>query len=245
MIITFSRQELENINFIFKKNSQALDPQYIKKRNQYWKQLQNDSKKEKRYVWNGEIYKHKNITKNEFNNNLLELWTCEYKDIAFRNHYGRDKMINDFGSKNLKKYITVDCIPVTKDDSMVFGIRDSKTAVRQGSIGLVGGTLNKDEMKITGFEDLKKFAQKEATEELKLKTNLNQYKLICLNQFAGKYEFIFQIKLTINASEIKSLSSIEEFDELITLSKQEYLSYQGKKLLAFKYVKNYLNLLDV
>lgn len=245
MKILFSKPELENLKLTVSSETLKLDEKYLKTRNKYWEKIQNEKNQTTNKIWNGQIYTINKIIQTEVDNPILELGICEYKDIVFSIHYGRENIINDFGSNNLSKYITVDCIPITIDQLLIFGIRNSKTAVSHGSIGLAGGTLNKDEMQVKEFKDLIRFAQKEVLEELKLKTKLNQYKFICLNEFGGKYEFIFKLQLTIHSSEIKSLKNLPEFERLVVLSKKEYLSYKGNKLFAFQYVKNYINQLDI
>jgi hypothetical protein len=171
----------------------------------------------------------------------IVLSSCEYKDILFRIRKGRSDIIREYGISHLSKYITMDCIPVTRDGKFVFGIRGDSTIVDGGCIGLIGGTANKDEMEIKRGSDLKKFMIREIEDETGIAVDENKLSLFSINQFNAKYEFLYKLLLDTDSSEVRLSHKEKEFVELLCLSSDEVHNYTGSTLDAFRYARLYIN----
>ena len=192
-------------------------------------------------VWNGIVYTIEEMLRPDEETLHIVLSSCEYKDIIFRIRAERSYIMQEFGISHLSKYITLDCIPVTKDGKFVFGIRGGSTIVDKGCIGLIGGTANKDEMEIHRGEDLKKFMVKEIEDETNIAVDKNRLSLFSVNQFNAKYEFLYRLNLESDSSAISRLQKKGEFGKLLTLTADEVHKYTGPTLDAFRYCRLYID----
>ena len=149
MITYFSDKELGNIK-IQKISPSPLPAAYLTEREKVWQVKMEEAVKTGAQLWNGEVYTLDKLIQWTDDQILLNLGTCEYKDILYR-IYQRSQSTEYLLNHPVLQYLTVCCIPVTTDDRFVFGIRSGQTAVMQGSLSLIGGTLNKDKKKFTNF----------------------------------------------------------------------------------------------
>ena len=156
MISYLTNRELQAAVFHFRPPSVFTD-QYVSEREEVWNRELERAEETGIDIWNGIVYTIEELLQPDEEILHIVLGSCEYKDIIFRIVKGRPNIINEYGISHLPKYITLDCIPVTKDGKFVFGIRGNSTLPDGGCIGLIGGTANKDEMEIRGFDDLEKF----------------------------------------------------------------------------------------
>lgn len=243
MIIYLSETELLNAQISFQIPEQIPD-KYLVERETVWNAHMLKAGKAGKNIWNGIIYSIKEWVQTDEENLIIVLSSCEFKDIVFRNHKGINYIIKNYGIDWISKFITFDCIPVTKDGQYVFGIRGNTTNVKTGSIGLIGGTANKDEMEIRAPLDFKKFMIKEIEEETQIKVNGHDLSLFSINQFNGKFEFLYKLVLNINSNEIDTIYKKGEFADIVSLSEKEVFNYQGKTLDAFRYSRKYIHILN-
>ena len=62
-----------------------------------------------------------------------------------------------------------------------------------------------------------------------------------MNQFNAKYEFLYELFLDIDSSEISMCHKEGEFQELLCLTAAEVHKYSGPTLDAFKYSRLYID----
>lgn len=214
---------------------------YLQLREQVWQEQIAKSSQENWELHNGEIYTIQKILTTDLTNTEISFSTCEYKDIVLK-----QKKLNKVGVQHadslrseFEMHATVDMILKTQDQKFIFGIRNSKTLLKSGSIGLIGGTLNKDELKIAKFDDISNFAKKEFEEELSLDPKDFDFTFYSLNQFSFKYEFLYLVKSKLDSSGISN-SKLSEFEKLVALTKTEVLNYSSLELNAFTFAKSYI-----
>jgi 8-oxo-dGTP pyrophosphatase MutT (NUDIX family) len=240
MRIKFTEKELHSLQleFVPRRN---LSADYLVKRDEYWNYRAPLAQSLGKQLWNGEVY---TVEKIDFRFPLqakIYLSTCEYKDILFARDYGLEKVAQEFGVDSIQSYITVCCIPVTAGDRFVLGIRGGNTAVSEGALGLIGGTVNKDEMQVNSLNHLKEFMAREIEEETAIPVILERLKLFCLNYYFGKYEFIYRYSLPESIKNINFFHKSGEFSSLKELSLSEVLSFNRPMLDAVVQSKAYLS----
>lgn len=239
MITYFTEAELENVQIQFRERHN-LTEEYINEREMIWNEIIAETEKLGKSVWNGIIYSIDRFLQFNDKNIHIVLSSCEFKDIVFKIKKGIPYIVEKFGISNVAEFITLDCIPVTTDGKFVFGLRNNTTNVDGGSIGLIGGTANKDEMEINSMTDFSNFMISEIEEETLVKVIHDKLTLYSINQFNGKYEFLYKLNLDIDSDKISEIHRNEEFSEMICLTAQEVIEYEGKMLDAFKYAKTYI-----
>lgn len=239
MITYLTDSELKNIHIQFRERKN-LTEEYVNERELIWNNRIAETEKLGKNFWNGIIYSVDRFLQIDDRNIHIVLSSCEFKDVVFNIKKGIPYIIEKYGISNLSEYITLDCIPVTKDGKFVFGIRNNNTNVNSGSIGLIGGTANRDEMEINSKTDLSNFMIKEIEEETLVKVKQDKLKLYSINQFNGKYEFLYKLNLDIDSKRICEIHRNEEFAETVCLTAEEVLDYNGTMLDAFKYAKSYI-----
>jgi len=240
MITFFSPAELASAEIIFTGPAKS-SPRYITERDEIWEQKLAKAEKENRKLWNGTIYTIEKLLQIDEENLKIVLSFCEFKDIVFRISKGIPYMQSAFGIDHIPKFITVDCIPISSDGKFVFGLRGNKTNVADGSIGLLGGTVNKDEMEISTFNDFTTFMIREIQEETHIKVEKERLNLFSLNQFRGKYEFLYTLDLEIESSKINTILKDDEFSEMLCLSREEVFAWNRPTVDAFRYCRNYID----
>lgn len=240
MIIKFSREEQEKIIFREVKR-RALSNQYLEQREEVWQRKLSESKQKNQKLWNGEVYTIETLIQYDESRVVLELGSSEYKDIIFRSQLGAERISEEFGSNHLLNFITVDCIPVTTDRKAVFGVRAKGTYVQEGALGLIGGTLNKDEMSVKSLNDITQFMLKEIREETAMVLPFESLRLFSVNFFRSKYEFLYTVNLDCSSNEIQKLHRDGEFSRLVALNRDELEKTDLTPLDTIRFCKNYLS----
>jgi 8-oxo-dGTP pyrophosphatase MutT (NUDIX family) len=244
MILFLTKNSLKNAVFHYQ-TREKFSENYLREREIVWQKHLDKAKNAGKSVWNGIIYTLEDIIQTDEQNLHLVLGTCEFKDIVFRINKGVSQIIEKYGISHINKYITLDCIPVTNDGKFIFGIRGKTTNVASGSIGLIGGTANKDEMLIKSEKDLSSFMIMEIEEETNIKVQEENLFLFSINQFNGKYEFLYLLELDIDSHSVRSLHKEGEFSDLICLTARELHEYKGKTLDAFRYAQSYIDKIKI
>lgn len=96
-------------------------------------------------------------------------------------------------------------------------------------------------MEIHSIKDFKRFMINEIEEETLSKVTANNLTLYSINQFNGKYEFLYKLVLNIDSTKIHKIHRDDEFMSLLCLTAKEVQNYNGPMLDAFKYAKKYIN----
>ena len=239
MIIRFSQDELHKLS-IRQIDRGVLSETYRRERQGVWDIKLAAARAEGRDLWNGEVYTIENIIQYDEDCIVIEMSSCEYKDIVLQTEKGVEAIVKQYGTDYLLRFVTVDCIPITRDGRFVFGIRGGKTIVGTGALGLIGGTLNKDEMSVERFSDISAFMQREIQEETNLPCAAETLALFSLNFFGGKYEFLFSLRVPVHSNEIAGMHKTGEFSQLIAMGLAETISTQRYGVDAFRYCRNYL-----
>jgi hypothetical protein len=240
MISFLTDNEMQHAVFHFR-SPIPLSEKYNIEKEIIWEEEIEKAKKTGKKIWNGVVYTIEEMLQYDEETIHFVLSTCEYKDVLFRIVKDRSVIIRDYGISHLPKYITMDCIPVTKDGKFVFGIRGNSTLPDGGCIGLIGGTANMDEMEIGSGADLNKFMIREIEDETRLRVNENQLTLFSLNQFNAKYEFLYRLSLDLDSSEISRYHKEGEFVRLVCLTTEEIYNYADPTLDAFRYARLYID----
>ncbi len=246
MRIHFSQDELKSISI---RHSERPKPpeDYFKERDTYWEQQTLKAQQTNRKLWNGEVY---TLEKIHFAHPLtptLHLSTCEYKDILYTRDHGLERICDLVDPILVPRFITVCCIPITLDRRFVFGIRSRSTMVQEGSIGLIGGTVNRDEMLVNSLDDFTQFMIQEIQEETAIPSSMSTHKnleLFSLNFYRNKYEFLYRLPLPITSDQISSMHKDGEFSHLRALNATEARTVAERQLDAFQNCLSYLSFLD-
>lgn len=240
MISYLTDNEIQSAIFHFQP-PRPLSEGYTIERELVWRQELEKAEQTGKSIWNGIVYTIEEMLQPDEEALHIVLSSCEYKDILFRIRKDRSYIIKEYGVSHLSRYITMDCIPVTKDGKFVFGIRGDSTIVDAGCIGLIGGTANKDEMEINRGDDLKKFMIREIEDETGIEVEGNRLSLFSINQFNSKYEFLYKLHLDTGSSEISKYQKEGEFGELLALTADEVHKYTGPTLDAFRHSRRYID----
>lgn len=236
-IIRFTPEELHSITIRYVAR-QPLSSEYVESRERVWATRLDEATRQGKTLWNGELYTIESLERGEAL--LITMSTCEFKDVVFRIARGLDELERSYGVRHVPRYVTVDCIPVTSDGRFVFGVRNRGTNVPGGSVGLIGGTLNRDEMHVNTFDDITRYMRHEIEEETTLVCPEGALKLFSLNRFEGKFEFLFTWQLDVPGDTVASMSKPAEFQNLLALECNEALRLQNG-LDAYRFAKAYLH----
>ena len=238
MLILFSRDEMRTIRLTHVQRP-THSPAYLEERERVWQARLTKAQTTGEHLWNGEPYTIEHFIQVDETHVLLEMSSCEYKDIVFRVTKGVAAIVQTYGTDYLPQYVTVDCIPVTSDGRFIFGVPAPLTTAPSGMVGLIGGMLNKDEMTVSSFADIVAFMRKEVCEETTLVCHAEDLTLFSSNVFRGKYEFLFTFEAHIHSAEVSSLGTPEEFEQLVATDLAGAMAIDNG-LDAFRYAKNYL-----
>lgn len=166
MIIHFSSSELDNLTFDLVPHRDPT-PAYLADRERTWDEQMARVQALNGHMWNGEIYTWEDVLIPDTNRVIIRVGTCEYKDVVFRFHQGREYVSGRYGDEALVRIMGVNVMPLTADGKFVFGQRADRP--EQGApVGGIGGTLNKDEIEIHTFADVCRHAFTELQEETAL-----------------------------------------------------------------------------
>lgn len=172
------------------------------------------------HMWNGEIYILEGIVPSE-EKITFRVSTGEFKDAVFRRVKGLAYVIEKYGPDYLFRFMTVDCVPITQDGKYVFGIRGDWAGGGTHPVGIIGGGINKDEMEIHSFADIRRFMQKELSEETAIQCPFDGLKLYALAYQDGIYSFMFTLRLPLHSGQVELLHRDGEFSQLIAWTEQE------------------------
>jgi hypothetical protein len=238
MRILFSHDEMRALHLTHVPRP-TRSPAYLAERESVWQGRVTAARMKGEHLWNGELYTIEHLLQWDETHILLAMSSCEFKDVVFRVHTGLAVLAQTYGTAHLPQYVTVDCIPVTSDGQLIFGVRGAGTHVQAGKVGLIGGTLNKDEMTVASFADIVTFMQKEVHEETALLCHVDELTLFALNVFRGKYEFLFTFDAHVHSAEVRDLNTPEEFDYLMATDLAGAMAIDNG-LDAVRYAKTYL-----
>ena len=203
MRILFSPAERQHFTFQ-ESPRRPLSSAYLEAREKVWQQKLDDAHVRGLELWNGEIYVIERFIQTDESDLVIELSTCEYKDITFTSHHTIQGIVRDYGADHLHPYITINGIPVTEDGRCVFGLRSAHIFASDNMIGLIGGTANKDEMPINALDEVRRFMHMEMQEETRLIYDERDLTLLGLHHYRGKYEFLYTIRLPITADRLSA-----------------------------------------
>lgn len=241
MIIQFTEAELQNLTIqpVERPQSSAL---YLEERECSWEAQMAQVLARNGHMWNGEIYTWENILIPVENRVIIRVGTCEYKDVVFRFLRGREYVSERYGDEALVRIMGVNVMPITSDGEFVFGQRADRP--EQGApVGGIGGTLNKDEIEIHTFADVRRHAFTELQEETALPVVLEDLRFFGLYAAGYTYNFWFVVRLAIDSSEIYHYHRPGEFSRLLAFSEQEARDYTLPTTPMFKRWLPYLHLL--
>lgn len=154
---------LENIQTDILNDEWISTPDYDRKVTQAWSQKLTEAHEKGMVIWDGMFYRVTNIPELEKATDLivLKLGTVPYRYIG--------TLLNlkeDFSTSGLQplNHLSTAAIIRTNDDYYLFGKRTS-----DGSIDLIGGGVQQDEIEVTSGTDLAKNLYKEIEEESGIK----------------------------------------------------------------------------
>ena len=182
-------------------------------------------------MWNGEIYTVEDILSPVDGQIVLRMSTCEYKDLVFLAISGQEHISRQYGEEHLLHFSGVSCVPMTKDSKYVFGIRADRD---EPMIGCVGGNLNKDEMEIHSFGNIRGCMLREIQEETALECHESELRFFGLNVSANVYQFMFTVTLPIYSKDVNNYHRSGEFSNLVTLTLQEAMNISMPMTWAYK-----------
>lgn len=197
-----------------------------------WRDLLAKIRKNGGRAWNGQVYRLNSISKR----GEKILLTLDYLD--YKTHYAIDKLYHltkglDF--KNKPNGIYVSFIPRTKDGKIVYGVKSKKT-ISKYKIGLLGGTLNRDEIKLTKGEDLRKFTKNELKEELGLeKSKIKEIKGRGIYQVpSGRIAILLDVELLISSKFLmRTLKLNFEHKNILCIPPNEVKILKSQKINPF------------
>lgn len=219
MIMQFSSSELDNLTFDLVPRRDS-NPTYLVDRERVWREQMARVQERNGHMWNGEIYTWEDVLIPDENNVIIRVSTCEYKDVVFRFVQGRKYVSERYGDEAIVRIMGVNVMPITADGKFVFGQRADRP--EQGApVGGIGGTLNKDEIEIHTFADIRRHAFTELQEETALPVVPEDLRFFGLYAAGHAYNFWFVARLAIDSSEIHHYHRPGEFSRLLALSEQE------------------------
>lgn len=207
----------EHIDIVLIKKKKQLSPAYLQDREQVWALYQERSLQEGWHLHNGSVYTIEEFREIESGTQIV-MGMCEYKDIIFKLHRGHLSVIEQYGKEHAFNHIVVAGILMTKDDKFIFGERKASKDKEKGTIDMIGGTLNADEMSVATFSDFAAFFVREVYEETGLRVQPGETKLITIHHYSGKFEFVYLVKLNQLSAHLHLNPTNDEFERILTLS---------------------------
>jgi 8-oxo-dGTP pyrophosphatase MutT (NUDIX family) len=242
MIMQFSEAELNNLT-IQPVDRWKRSAAYLEEREQVWVDQMEKVVARNGHMWNGEIYSLEDILYPGEDRMTLQMSTCEYKDLVFRMLKGQEHVANHYGEVYLFRFSGVSVVPVTRDGKFVFGIRADRPEQGTPPIGGIGGTLNKDEMEIHSFADIRQCMLREIQEETALECTAETLRFFGLYAVLFSYHFWFTIRLPIHSEEINQYHRPGEFSSLVAINQQEAFDTPMPMSVGFRRWRSYLHLL--
>ena len=210
MITLFSPAELAGLAFE-EIERRPLPPAYLAGRELVWQEEMAKVIARADNMWNGEIYTAERILRGGDGNLRFLVSTCEYKDFVYRRVKGAQAIEAEFGRDLLFCGCAVGFIPLTQDDQFVFGVRGDFAMDGSHPLGMIGGTLNKDEMPVWNYSDLRAYALKEIGEETALEGIEDRLRFVGMSTERYLCQFVFTAQLELYSSEVGSLNRPGEF----------------------------------
>ena len=97
MRILFSPAERQHFTFQ-EYQRRPLSSAYLEAREKVWQQKLDDAHVRGLELWNGEIYVIERFIQTDESDLVIELSTCEYKDITFTIHHTIQGIVRDYGA---------------------------------------------------------------------------------------------------------------------------------------------------
>ncbi len=220
MIIHLSGTELEHLSFQPVERGERSSA-YLAERELAWAAQMEKVLARNDKMWNGEVYTLEEILTPAEGQVRFIVSTAEYKDAVFKWEKGLTYIEETYGIPYLFRFMTVDCVPVTRDGKFIFGIRGDGGGGGLHPISPIGGGLNKDEMEVHDFADVRRFMLKELEEETALACAPEAFQFYALGYEDAVFTFMFTLPLPIHSHQIQQYHRDGEFSRLIALTAQE------------------------
>jgi 8-oxo-dGTP pyrophosphatase MutT (NUDIX family) len=239
MLIQFSEAELCNVT-IQPVEHRKISSVYQDEREIVWTAQMEKVLARGGKLWNGEIYTLEDVLSPVEGQIILKMSTCEYKDLMFLAIKGPEHISGQFGEAHQFHFTGVSCVPMTRDGKYVFGIRADRDVPMLGGIG---GNLNKDEMEIHFFDDIRGCMLREIQEETALECQNDDLRFFGLHVSGGLYLFLFTVALPIHSEDVNHYHRSGEFSSLVALTLKEALSTPIPATWAYRRWRPYFHLL--
>lgn len=195
--------------------------EFEKIKNNKWKELSHQIKKDGGKLWNGSVYRLSKITQSK-NKYCLHL-----SIIDFKTHYATPSAIDLFKRRPFEERpngIYSSAYIRTSEGLLVLGKRQKKGVVTRAEISLIGGSISPDERKISSIKDFYESFFKELKEE----TNISKNAVKMISGLGIYISDTFRIgvflvaDLFLSQKETQDTISLnDEHKELIFLTEQE------------------------
>lgn len=242
MIIHFSPKELERLT-VQPVERRVRPSDYLEAREQVWAAQMDKVLARGGKMWNGEVYTLEDILSPAEEQVILRMSTCEYKDLVFRMLKGDEAITAHYGEGYLACFVGVSVVPVTSDGKFVFGIRADRPGPDGPPVGAIGGTLNKDELEIHSFADIRLHMLHEIQEETTLDCAEADFRFFGLFAAFSAFHFAFTVRLALHSGEVASCNRPGEFSRLLALTQAETLALTMPMSRFLKMWRPYLDLL--
>jgi hypothetical protein len=242
MITQFTQSELDRLTIRPVERAERSSV-YLEEREQVWKEQMERVLARKGHMWNGEVYTLEDLFVSAPDQVILRMSTCEYKDLVFGFLKGQAYIAGSYGEDSLPRFTGVSCVPLTKDCKFLFGIRADRPEQGEPPIGGIGGTLNKDEMEIHSFADIRQSMLREIQEETALECLAKDLHFLGLFAAPYSYHFWFTVRLPIHSEEVNRYHREGEFSRLVTITEAEAMEMKMPMTGAFRLWRPYLHLL--
>lgn len=240
MIISLSKAELNQLA-VQPVDRREKPSDYLKERDATWDAQMERVLARGGKMWNGEVYTLEDIFTPGEEQVTLRMSTCEYKDLVFRMLKGDEAITARYGGEYLARFVGVSVVPVTRDGRFVFGMRADRPEQGEPPIGGIGGTLNKDEMEIHSFTDIRLHMLHEIQEETRLECQAEELRFFGLMAAYSSFHFTFTIRLPLDAGELGHLARPGEFSQLVALTQEETYAISAPMSRYFRLWRPYLH----
>ncbi len=240
-VYLFTQAELESITIEPRPRAELADA-YLVEREAVWLDELTNAGTHGDSMWNGEIYTLEEIVTSTSGQVTLGMSTCEFKDVVLRMVRGKESILERYGAGYSLNTSGVTMIPVTRDGQFVFGARGDYAGRGTHPMGLIGGTLNKDEMEIHDFAGIQRFMLKEAAEETRFKFDIADLRFVALGHAPHAFLFLFTGCIGLTSEEVTNYHRGGEFSHLRAMSVQEAAAYTLPATPGFSFWRQHLDL---
>lgn len=138
-------------NIIINNNGHKIfSVEYIHDRDLEWNKEYSLATKLGKPLWNGTVLCLKNIMISD-NSVVLNIHTCEYKDIVMREKHGNQNIAVKYEKTDSFQYINVQCIITDQSGNLLFGTQED---IGKKKLISIGGTLRNDNSEISSLNDV-------------------------------------------------------------------------------------------